>query len=175
MLTFEVFYDSKSFVHIKAFKNSSCKFVTVFFLCEPVVSRCFQILYVTSNCFHFIDILSFHSNNYEYHLNMWVTFSLAGLCTCTCILNSYFVLVNVHHLAMLQCVRELEEWPQHVSRHRVFKQKGPGFELSVGHFSNSIACVPLLVTLNGNQQFLGFSFQTMIYIYIRLGSNYIVK
>lgn len=43
MLTFEVFYDSKSFVHIKAFKNSSCKFVTVFFLCEPVDSRCFQI------------------------------------------------------------------------------------------------------------------------------------
>lgn len=31
MLTFEVFYDSKSFVHIKAFKNSSCKFVTDFF------------------------------------------------------------------------------------------------------------------------------------------------
>lgn len=113
MLTFEVFYDSKSFVHIKAFKNSSCKFVTVFFSLWTGWFQMFSDSYVTSNCFHFIDILSFHSNNYEYHRNMWVTVSLTELCTC--ILNSYFVLVNVHHLAMLQCVRELEEWPQHGS------------------------------------------------------------
>lgn len=101
MLTFEVFYDSKSFVHIKAFKNSSCKFVTVFFSLWTGWFQMFSDSYVTSNCFHFIDILSFHGNNYEYHLNMWVTVSLTELCTFTCILNSIlFLLMYI----ILQCL-----------------------------------------------------------------------
>lgn len=135
------------------------------------------ILYVTSNCFHFIDILSFHSNNYEYHLNMWVTVSLTELCTC--ILNSYFVLVNVHHLAMCKRIGgmtttwlctghfhlkttlywQVRRWRVHsgFSNRMVLGSLWP----SCGHFSNSITFVPLLVALNGNQQFFGF-----IYIYI---------
>lgn len=74
---------------------------------------------------------------------MWVTFSLVGLCTCTCILNSYFVLVNVHHLAMFENWRNdhnmalyrtlpfknntLLTGEKVKSTQWVFKQNGPGF------------------------------------------------